>query len=260
MSTNFDLLELRSEDARTEEQFAELRKTLRFAVGHAPGLAQQLDGIDIEAVKDRADLAALPVLRKADLAAAQTPDDPLAGFATRRPYHFRHLFMSPGPIFEPGSDSRDFYRLARFVHASGVGMGDIVLNCFSYHLTPAGMMFENAVASVSATVVPAGVGQTELQVTAARQLGVTAYAGTPDYLKVILDKADETGTPLKIARALVSGGALFPSLRTAYAERGVITRQCYATADLGNIAYESEALEGLIVDEGAILEIVRPGT
>jgi phenylacetate-CoA ligase len=141
-----------------------------------------------------------------------------------------------------------------------VGAGDIVQNCFGYHLTPAGMMFESAARAVDAAVLPAGTGQTELQVRAAVDIGTTVYAGTPDYLKIILDKADEMGERLVLNRAVVSGGALFPALRQAYADRGIATTQCYATADLGLIAYESPAMEGMIVDEGVIVEIVRPGT
>ncbi|MEM7644750.1 MAG: AMP-binding protein, partial [Pseudomonadota bacterium] len=153
------------------------------------------------------------------------------------------------------------------LHACGIGTSDIVQNCFGYHLTPAGHIFENGARAVGAVVVPAGTGQTDLQVRAAADLGVTAYAGTPDYLKVILDRAAEMGETLGIAKAAVSGGALFPSLRAEYAERGIATLQCYATADLGHIAYESSNPddplthpEGMIVDEGVIVEIVRPGT
>ena len=138
--------------------------------------------------------------------------------------------------------------------------GDIVQNCFGYHLTPAGMIFENGARAVGAAVLPAGTGQTELQVTAARDVGCTAYAGTPDYLKVILDKADEMGVSLNFSKAAVGGGALFPSLRQEYADRGISCLQCYATADLGNIAYESAAMEGMIIDEHVIVEIVTPGT
>jgi phenylacetate-CoA ligase len=144
--------------------------------------------------------------------------------------------------------------------AVGIGAGDIVQNCFGYHLTPAGMIFENGARAVSAAVVPAGVGQTELQVRAASDIGTTAYAGTPDYLKVILDKADELGVKLGITKAAVGGGALFPSLRQEYADRGILCLQNYATADLGNVAYESQAKDGMIVDEGVIVEIVTPGT
>jgi phenylacetate-CoA ligase len=171
-----------------------------------------------------------------------------------------HVFQSPGPIYEPGGVTADWWRMGRFLHACGIGRGDIVQNCFSYHLVPAGMIFENGARAVGARVLPAGTGQTELQARAAHDVGVTAYAGTPDYLKVILDKAEEMGLPLRISKAAVGGGALFPSLRAEYAARGITCLQCYATADLGNIAYESAAQEGMIVDEGVIVEIVRPGT
>ena len=150
--------------------------------------------------------------------------------------------------------------MGRFLNACGIGAGDVVQNCFGYHLTPAGMIFENGARAVGATVLPAGTGQTELQARAAHDIGTTAYAGTPDYLKVILDKADEMGLRLGISKAAVGGGALFPSLRQEYADRGITCLQCYATADLGNIAYESAAQEGLISDEGVIIEIVTPGT
>ncbi len=150
--------------------------------------------------------------------------------------------------------------MGRFLHACGIGTGDIVHNCFGYHLTPAGMIFESGARAVGAAVLPAGTGQTELQVIAARDIGTTAYAGTPDYLKVILEKADEMGVSLAITRAAVGGGALFPSLREWYVARGIACLQSYATADLGNIAYESPAVEGMIVDEGVIVEIVTPGT
>ena len=150
--------------------------------------------------------------------------------------------------------------MGRFLHAAGIGRGDVVQNCFGYHLTPAGMIFESGARAVGAAVLPAGTGQTELQVTAARDIGTTAYAGTPDYLKVILDKADEMGVKLAFAKAAVGGGALFPSLRAEYADRGIACLQSYATADLGSIAYESAAMEGMIVDEHVIVEIVTPGT
>src|SRR5690606_8809587 len=173
---------------------------------------------------------------------------------------FENIFQSPGPIYEPGRRDGDWWRLGRFLHAAGVGPGDILHNCFGYHLTPAGMMFESAARAVGAATLPAGTGQTELQIRAAVDIGTTVYAGTPDYLKVMLDKADQMGERLRFTRAVVSGGALFPSLRQAYADRGIATAQCYATADLGLIAYESPAMEGLIVDERVIVEIVRPGT
>src|SRR6056297_2445582 len=258
MTSHFDDLETRSQDARA----AMIARALPEQIARAqalPGYAQSLKGVDPAAVTDAGALAALPVLRKSEIGRAQAADGPLGGFAGPAS-GFAHVFQSPGPIYEPGGASHDWWRMGRFLHACGVGPGDIVQNCFSYHLVPAGMMFENGARAVGAAVLPAGTGQTELQARAAHDVGVTAYAGTPDYLKVILDKAEEMGLPLKIAKAAVGGGALFPSLRAEYAARGIACLQCYATADLGNIAYESAAQEGMIVDEGVIVEIVRPGT
>ena len=257
--TYYDELETRSADARA----ADLAEALARAIANAknaPALARLLRDVEPEAVQSRADLARLPVIRKAELSEAQKKKPPFGGFTTRHPHEFNHVFQSPGPIYEPGQIDADWWRLGRFAYAAGLGSTDIVQNCFGYHLTPAGMMFESACRAVGAAVLPAGTGQTELQVRAAADIGTTAYAGTPDYLKVILEKADEMGETLSLTRALVSGGALFPSLRAAYAERGIATLQCYATADLGLIAYESPAMEGMIVDEGVIVEIVRPGT
>ncbi|QHQ36112.1 phenylacetate--CoA ligase family protein [Algicella marina] len=260
MTSFFDALEKRSTDQREADLFAGFRELMDFALEHAPGLAAHLDGCSADEIEDRAALARLPVLRKSALSTVQSPEQPLGGFSTRSHRQMRHLFMSPGPIFEPGGEAPDFWRLGRFLHASGIGAGDIIQNCFSYHLTPAGTMFESAAAAVGAAVVPAGVGQTEMQARAAVALGVTAYAGTPDFLGKILEKADELGLETAISTATVSGGALFPSLRQGYADRGIATRQCYATADLGLVAYESDALDGMILDEHVIVEIVRPGT
>jgi phenylacetate-CoA ligase len=240
---HYDALETRSADERSADQLARLNA--------------QLASNGMAAVAALDDLAGLPVLRKADLVARQTEAPPFGGIPVQ---NLAHVFQSPGPIYEPGGVSHDWWRMGRFLHAAGIGPGDVVQNCFGYHLTPAGMIFESGARAVGAAVLPAGVGQTELQVRAAADIGCTAYAGTPDYLKVILDKADEMGVELAFARAAVGGGALFPSLRQAYADRGIACLQCYATADLGNIAYESPAMEGMIVDEGVIVEIVRPGT
>ncbi|HEU0222776.1 MAG TPA: phenylacetate--CoA ligase family protein [Paracoccaceae bacterium] len=253
----YDALETRSRDEREVAQFRALEVVLA-QVAEAPGLARHLG--EFGRVADRASLARLPVLRKADLGAMQKGAPPYGGLTARGVTELRHVFQSPGPIYEPGGGSRDWWRVGRFLHAVGIGPGDIVQNCFSYHLTPAGMIFENGAEAVGATVLPAGTGQTELQVQAAHDVESTAYAGTPDYLKVILDKAAEMGLPLKFAKAAVSGGALFPSLRAEYRDRGILCLQCYATADLGNVAYESPAMEGMIVDEGVIVEIVRVGT
>ncbi|QCO56134.1 phenylacetate--CoA ligase [Pseudorhodobacter turbinis] len=241
--THFDALETRSQDAREADQLAQLRV--------------QLARVGLPAVNSLSDLVKLPVLRKADLSARQKANPPLGGIPTQ---NITHIFQSPGPIYEPCGNSHDWWRMGRFVHACGIGADDIVQNCFGYHLTPAGMIFDSGILAVGARVIPAGIGQTELQVRAAVDIGATAYAGTPDFLKIILDRAETMGERLKITRAAVGGGALFPSLRQEYADRGIQTLQCYATADLGNIAYESAAMEGMILDEGVIVEIVRPGT
>jgi phenylacetate-coenzyme A ligase PaaK-like adenylate-forming protein len=259
MSDHYDKLESRTADARAADIAAALSGQIARAKALA-GYGEALAGVDPAAITSAADLAALPVLRKSALVRAQAAHPPFGGFTANGALGFEHVFQSPGPIHEPGRTTPDWWRLGRFLHACGVGRGDVVQNCFAYHLTPAGMMFENAARAVGATVVPAGTGQTELQVRAAAHLGVSAYAGTPDYLKVILDRADEMGVVLGIRRAAVGGGALFPSLRQEYVDRGITCLQCYATADLGNIAYESPANEGMIVDEGVIVEIVRPGT
>jgi phenylacetate-CoA ligase len=240
---HYDALETRSADERAADQLAKLNG--------------QLASNGMAAVAALEDLAGLPVLRKSELVARQAENPPFGGLPVT---NLAHVFQSPGPIYEPGGVSHDWWRMGRFLHAVGIGAGDVVQNCFGYHLTPAGMIFESGARAVGAAVLPAGVGQTELQVRAAKDVGCTAYAGTPDYLKVILDKADEMGVKLAFTRAAVGGGALFPSLRQEYADRGIACLQCYATADLGNIAYESEAMEGMIVDEGVIVEIVRPGT
>lgn len=259
MSSHYDDLEIR-EPARRDEDMAVALAAAISRARTAPALARLLREVDPARVTDRASLARLPVIRKADLSEAQRKAPPFGGYATRLAAEFDHVFQSPGPIYEPGRRDGDWWRLGRFLHAAGVGTGDIVHNCFGYHLTPAGMMFESGARAVDAAVLPAGTGQTDLQVRAAADIGTTCYAGTPDFLKVILDRADEMGETLALRRAVVGGGALFPSLRRAYEDRGIVTRQCYATADLGNVAYESEALEGMIVDEGVIVEIVRPGT
>jgi phenylacetate-CoA ligase len=240
---HFDALETRSADERAADQLVKLNA--------------QLASNGMAAVGSLEDLAGLPVLRKSELVARQAEAPPFGGLPVQ---NLAHVFQSPGPIYEPGGVSHDWWRMGRFLHAVGIGAGDIVQNCFGYHLTPAGMIFENGARAVGAAVLPAGVGQTELQVRAAKDVGTTAYAGTPDYLKVILDAAEAAGVRLQITRAAVGGGALFPSLRAEYADRGILCLQCYATADLGNIAYESAAMEGMILDEGVIVEIVRPGT
>ena len=243
MST-LDPRETRSADAREADQLAQLKAQL------APEVASQITSL--------ADLSKLPVLRKSELSTAQAAQPPFGGIATKG---ITRLFQSPGPIYEPGGESADWWRFASALRATGIGAGDIVQNTFSYHFTPAGAMFESAAIAVGAQVFAAGPGQTELQVRAAQDLGVTAYAGTPDYLGAILAKADEMGADLsRITKALVSGGPLFPPVRQAYTDRGISCLQCYGTADVGNIAYETVADAPMIVDEGALVEIVTPGT
>lgn len=252
MTTHFDDLETRSADERRAAQETAFLQQVTHAMS-AANACLVADG----PVTSLDDITKLPVLRKSQLVAWQKENPPFGGMAIS---NMAHVFQSPGPIYEPGGVSHDWWRMGRFLHALGIGTGDIVQNCFGYHLTPAGMIFESGARAVGAAVLPAGTGQTELQAQAAHDIGITAYAGTPDYLKLILEKADEMGLPLKITRAAVGGGALFPSLRAWYADRGITCRQCYATADLGNIAYESEAEEGMILDEGVVVEIVTPGT
>ena len=255
----FDDLETRSSDQRSTENAALLKDILNLAA-NLDGYKAAFGSLDLSIFKSLEDLPSLPVLRKSELSERQTRGNVLGGYSNKKSFEFAHLFQSPGPIYEPGGISHDWWRIGRFLHALDIGKGDIVHNCFSYHLTPAGMIFENGARAVGAAVVPAGVGQTELQVRAAVDIGSNVYTGTPDYLKIILDKADELGESLSFNRAAVGGGALFPSLRQEYSDRGIICRQNYATADLGNVAYETEALDGMIVDEGVVLEIVTPGT
>ncbi len=257
--TFFDDLETRSSDQRSAENTALLKDILKLAVT-LDGYKATLGSVDLTTFASLEDLQFIPVLRKSELSEKQVKGNLLGGYSAKKLFNFAHIFQSPGPIYEPGGISHDWWRIGRFLHALNIGNGDIVHNCFGYHLTPAGMIFESGARAVGAAVVPAGVGQTELQVRAASDIGSNVYTGTPDYLKIILDKADEMGEHLSFDRAAVGGGALFPSLRQEYADRGIVCRQNYATADLGNIAYESEALDGMIVDEGVIVEIVTPGT
>ena len=257
----YDERETRSRDERTDDIARALPRQIRMARQHAPLYRELLAGVDAASMRSITDLGALPVLRKHEMLERQKSDPPFGGIAGPEAARAGYIFQSPGPIYEPGGTSPDYWRTGRFLHACGIGKDDIVLNCFSYHFTPAGMMFESGARAVGATVVPAGTGQTALQVRAAADIGVTAYAGTPDFLKVILDRADEMDVDLsRIRKAVVGGGALFASLREEYAAREILCLQCYGTAELGNIAYETIANEPLIVDEGVLVEIVQPGT
>ena len=261
MTTDYyDALETRDPEARESELLAALRDHLKAAM-RAPAIARILAGVDPETVTDRDALAALPVIRKSELMALQAESPPFGGLVPGAVDDYANVFASPGPIFEPAPRRTDPFRLARALFAAGVRKGDLVHNTFSYHFTPAGAMLEGGARAIGCTVFPAGVGQTELQVQVIACLRPNAYVGTPSFLNILLDKAVELDADASsITKGLVSGEALPPSLRASIGERGVSVLQCYATADVGLIAYESPALQGMILDEGAIVEIVRPGT
>lgn len=261
MSDFYDDKETRSASEREEALFAHLRTNLAATLKGSAGWQNFLQGVDPQDLTDRNSLAKLPVLRKSDLQEMQAKNPPLAGFALGTAENFGRLFMSPGPIFEPMGSDADPWHGARALHAAGFRKGDVVHNTFSYHLTPGGFILDNAARTLGCAVIPAGTGNSEQQVQAIEQLKPRGYTGTPDYLKILLDKADEVGRDASCLQvALVSGGALFPSQRAEYAERGIQVKQCYATADVGVIAYESSAMDGLIVNENKIVEIVTPGT
>ena len=266
MSQHFDELETRDPAAREEALFARLPAFLAKATARAPGLARWLDGIDCASVTSRAALAKLPVLRKGELMEFQRANPPFGGFADPEMLKGNHVFLSPGPLWEPQAPPSEARQTARAFFAAGVRPGDIVHNAFAYHMTPGGFMLDEGARALGCTVFAAGIGNTEMQVDAAVELKPGVYCGTPDFLKVLLDKAAEMGRDVSsFRRALVSAGALFPSLRAEYASRGVAVMQCYATAEFGVIAYESRgpdgaALPGMVVNEDLIVDIVRPGT
>ena len=260
MADHYDALETRQATQRDADQGTALSALIAGAMV-APGWAKQLAGIDPSAVTSHAGLARLPVLRKSDLAALQKATPPFGGFNVTPPGRMRRLLMSPGPIFEPEGEGADIYGMARALFAAGFRAGDIVHNSFSNHLTPGAFIFESGLHALGCAVIPGGVGNTEMQVEAIAQLRPVGYAGTPDFLKVLLDTAEKTGKDASsLQRALVSGAALPASLRDELGRRGVATLQCYAIAEVGVIAYETPARDGMIVNEHVIVEIVRPGT
>ena len=260
MPEHYDALETRDRAAREREQLARLGDVIARATT-APGWAKHLSGIDANPVSSRAALAKLPVLRKSDIAALQKENPPFGGLNVIAPNKARRLLISPGPIFEPEGEGTDWWGSARAFYAAGFRSGDIMHNSFSYHLTPGAMMMESGARALGCTVIPGGVGNTEQQLEAIAQYKPSGYAGTPDFLKILLDTANKTGKDASsIKRGLVSGAALPSSLREELGDRGVTVLQCYATAELGVISYESEAREGMIVNENMIVEIVRPGT
>ncbi len=259
--TYFDLLETRDPDVRERAQLRMLARQVAHAKAHAPAFARILAHVDPRAIVDRNALAQLPVTRKSELLEIQKAQRPFGGFAAVRWGDARRVFASPGPIYEPEGARPDYWRLARALFAAGFRAGELIHNCFSYHLTPAGSMLETGAHALGCTVFPGGTGQTELQVLAMAELEPHGYVGTPSFLKIIIEKADEQGIALpSLTKALVSGEAFPPSVRDALAARGIRGYQAYASADLGSIAYETSAREGLVVDEGVLVEIVRPGT
>jgi phenylacetate-CoA ligase len=257
---HYDSLETRDPDDRERDFFGRLPDLIALALT-APGWATQLAGVDPNAVTSRAALAKLPMLRKSELVTRQKERSPFGGFNVTAPARLRRLLMSPGPIFEPQGEDKDFWGAARALFAAGFRAGEIVHNSFSYHLTPGGFMMESGAHALGCAVIPAGTGNSEQQLEAIAHFKPTGYLGTPDFLKILLDAAAKAGADASsLKRALVSGAALPLSLRQELAARGVEVRQCYATADLGVIAYESGAHEGMIVNETLLVEIVRPGT
>jgi phenylacetate-CoA ligase len=260
MPDHFDALETRDPDVREREQIAQLPDLVANAM-RAPGWAKQLTGIEPGSITSRATLAKLPLLRKSDLIALQKSDPPFGGFNLTPPGKLRRLLMSPGPIFEPEGSGTDWWGAAPALYAAGFRADDIVHNAFSYHLTPGGFLLEAGAHALGCAVIPGGVGNTEQQLDAVAHFKPSGYVGTPDFLKILLDAAAKSGKDASsLKRGLVSGAALPASLRQDLTSRGVDVFQCYATADLGVIAYESAAREGMIVNESLIVEIVRPGT
>jgi phenylacetate-CoA ligase len=266
----FDALETRAPAEREAALLAALPGVVAHAQSRTDAFAELLQGVQASSITSRERLASLPVVRKSELLARQQRErarDPFGGFSAigwrglARPSGARRVFQSPGPIYEPEGHAPDYWRMARAIHAAGFRAGDLVHCSFSYHLTPAGSMMETGAHAVGCAVFAGGIGNTELQLQAVAELRPHGYIGTPSFLRILLEKATESGLPTRsITKALVSGEAFPPSLCNWFAERGITAYQSYATADLGLIAYETTAREGLVVDEGVLVEIVRPGT
>ncbi len=257
----YDALETRAPDVRERSLMAALPAHIAHAKRSAPGWARILSEVDPATITGRAALARLPVARKSDLVALQKAERPFGGLNATPVSQLGRVFASPGPIYDPEGRGRDWWRTARALFAAGFRPGDLALNTFAYHFTPAGAMLESGALALGCSVIPGGVGQTEMQVAAIADLRASAYIGTPSFLKLIVEKADETKADIgSLKKAAVGAEYLPPALRAAMGERGIRVLQSYASADLGLIAYESEAQDGMILDEGLILEIVRPGT
>ena len=261
MSEYYDALETRTNDERDASHLTSLQSQLAHAKANAPAYAESLAAYDVSEFVSTDHLSAYPVTRKSELITRQAAMRPFGGLSAFGEGQLKYIFSSPGPIYEPQTLREDYWRFSRALYAAGFRKEDLVHNCFSYHLTPAGSMADSGCHALGCTVIPAGVGQTELQVQTINDLKPTAYIGTPSFLRIILEKADELGVDVSsINKAMVSGEAFPPSTRAFFLARGIKAAQCYATADLGLIAYESTADSGLILDEGVHLEIVRPGT
>ena len=267
MTEYFDALETRSPAEREAELMAALRRQLAHAQTHSAAMAEILRGVDVDTVSSRHALAQLPVTRKSELLALQlaargTGRDAFGGFATNGyGATMRRVYASPGPIYEPEGTATDYWRSARALFAAGFRAGDLVHNAFSYHMTPGAFIMESGAHAVGCTVFPAGTGQTEQQLQAIAELKPQAYLGTPSFLRILVEKAQEGGADISsLTKGLVGGEAFPPSLRDWFGERGIAVYQSYATADVGLIAYETAAREGLVLDENVIVEIVRPGT
>lgn len=260
MTAYYDARETREQAAREADLFSRLPGVLRAAMA-APAYAERLKGCDPAAVTSRAALAGLPVLRKSELPALHKASAPFGGLVAGPPGSFARLFTSPGPIFEPEGRQGDPWRGARALFAAGFRPDDIVLNTFSYHLTPGGFIFDASARALGCAVIPAGPGNTEQQFELIEAYRPVGYSGTPDFLKILLDAAASSGRDISsIKRALVSGAAFPPSLQAEIKARGIDAYQAFGTADLGLIAFETEAREGMVVNEDLILEIVKPGT
>jgi len=258
---HYDDLETRPAGEREKDLFARLPAQVAHAKANAPFYAELLAAIDARAVDSRRALAALPVTRKSELVERQRARLPFGGLNATPVARLARIFMSPGPIYDPEGREPDFWGTARALFAAGFRAGDVGLNCFSYHFSPAASMFETGMHHLGCAVIPGGTGQTEMQVKAIHDLQPVGYVGTPSFLKIILEKADELQAPCaSLKRAVVSGEAFMPPVRQFLAERGIAAFQSYGTADLGVIAYETQAREGLVANEDRILEIVRPGT
>ncbi|MHB1427561.1 MAG: phenylacetate--CoA ligase family protein [Rhodocyclaceae bacterium] len=258
---HFDTLETRDPQQRERDLMARLPAQIEHAKDNAPWFAESLRAVDPAQITTRAALAQLPVVRKHELIELQKQHRPFGGLVAARWGQLGRVFSSPGPIYEPEGRNPDYWRTARALFAAGFRAGDLVHNSFSYHMTPGAWILEGGALALGCTVFPGGVGQTEQQLQAMADLQPTGYVGTPSFLRILLDKADELGLKIpSLTKALVSGEAFLPPVREAFAARGIAGYQAYATADLGVIAYETAAREGLVVDEEVILEIVRPGT